>query len=549
MEEKESINFIEQFVLEDLKDDLCKIITRFPPEPSGYLHLGHAKNILLNYNLAKKYGGKFNLRFDDTNPAKEESRFVESIENDCRWLGAEFGTSLHASNYFEQTYECAVTLIKKGLAFVCELSPEEMREYRGTLTETGKNSPYRDRSIEDNLAIFEDMKNDKYPDGAYTLRAKIDMSSPNINMRDPIIYRIAHLEHHNTGDKWCIYPMYDFAHPIQDAIEGVTHSICTLEFEAHRPLYNWVVENCCENFPSKPRQIESAKLKLANSIMGKRYIKGLVEEGIVDGWDDPRLATIAGARRRGYTKESLHDFCEKIGVSKANNLVDYALLEHCVREDLKEKSLSKMVVLNPLKVIITNYPENELEYVDIPNSAFDESLGSRKVPFGREIYIEQEDFMLDAPSKFHRLTLGKEVRLKGAYFILCNDVVKDEHGNVIEVHCTYDVETKSGSGFTGRKVKGTIHWVEATTSVSAKARKFDFLVFDDENEESGYRKNETSIYEFNAKCEPSILDCSLEDRFQFIRNGYYCHDCKLSTKDNLVFNETVSLKSSFKVKK
>ncbi len=546
-EVKESINFIEQIILDDLKDDLSKIITRFPPEPSGYLHLGHAKNILLNYNLAQKFGGKFNLRFDDTNPAKEEARFVQSIEEDIKWLGADFGESLHASNYFEETYKCAIELIKKGLAFVCELSPEEMREYRGTLTSPGKNSPFRDRSIEENLQLFEDMKNDKYEDGKLTLRAKIDMSSPNINMRDPIIYRIAHLTHHNTGDKWCIYPMYDFAHPIQDAIEGITHSICTLEFEAHRPLYNWVVENCCERFPSNPRQIESAKLKLANTIMGKRYIKGLVEEGVVDGWDDPRLATIAGVRRRGYTKEALHDFCEKIGVSKADNLVDYALLEYCVREDLKQKSLGRMVVLNPLKVVITNYPEDEIEYLDIENSAHDESLGKRQVPFGREIYIEREDFMLDAPKKFHRLTQDREVRLKGAYFILCNEVITDDKGEIVELRCTYDPETKSGTGFTGRKVKGTIHWVEATNAVPATARKFDFIVFDDENEESGYRKNENSITEYKAMCEPCLKDANLSDRFQFIRNGYYCVDSKLSTKDNLVFNETVSLKSSFKL--
>ncbi|MFV0519588.1 MAG: glutamine--tRNA ligase/YqeY domain fusion protein [Lachnospirales bacterium] len=546
-EPKESINFIEQIILDDLKNETNKIVTRFPPEPSGWLHLGHVKNILLNYNLAKKFGGKFNLRFDDTNPAKEEAEFVASIENDVRWLGVEFGESLHASNYFDATYECAITLIKKGLAFVCDLNSEEMKEYRGTLTQVGKNSPYRERSIEENLQLFEDMKNDKFKDGEHTLRAKIDMNSPNINMRDPIIYRIAHLTHHNTQDKWCIYPMYDFAHPIQDAIEGITHSICTLEFEAHRPLYDWVVANCCENFPSKPRQIESAKLKIANTIMGKRYIKNLVNTGVVDGWDDPRLATIAGVRRRGYSKEALQDFCEKIGVSKADNLVDYALLEYCVREDLKEKAKNKMVVLDPLKVVITNYPEGKIEYLDMENSSHDENLGIRQIPFGREIYIEREDFMLDAPSKFHRLTKDKEVRLKGAYFILCNEVITDNEGNITELHCTYDEETKSGSGFTGRKVKGTIHWVEATTAIPAKVRKFDFIVFDDENEESGYRENPNSLLEFNALCEPSCVDLDLNDRLQFIRNGYYCLDSKLSTKDSLVINEIVSLKNSFKL--
>ncbi len=540
-------NFIHQYIKDDLVDTQ-KLITRFPPEPNGFLHIGHAKSIILNSNLAKQYGGKFNLRFDDTNPAKEEQMFVNSIMEDVKWLGADFGDKVyHASDYFDDMYECAEILINKGLAYICELTPEEITEYRGTLTEAGKNSPYRDRPIEENLRLFREMRDGKYENGAMTLRAKIDMSSPNINMRDPIIYRIAHIEHHNTGNKWCIYPMYDFAHSIEDAIEGITHSICTLEFEAHRPLYNWVVEHACEHFASKPRQIEFAKLSLSNTIMGKRFIKALVDSGEVDGWDDPRLATISGIRRRGYTPEAIHDFCDRIGVSKANNKVDYQLLEFCVREDLKEKATTAMAVLEPLKVVITNYPDGESEKLTIENHAQNEQFGSREITFGREIYIEKSDFLEDAPSKFFRLTVGKEVRLKGAYFIKCNEVIKDDNGEIVELHCTYDIETKSGTGFTGRKVKGTIHWVSAIDALDATVRKFDFLIKDDEESESGYVKNDNSLTVYNAKVEASLVNATAQNRYQFIRNGFYCADSKLSTQENLIFNEVVSLKSSFKL--
>ncbi len=548
-DKNESVNFIIRQIKEDLGDSLNKVHTRFPPEPNGYLHIGHAKSIILNYGISKEFGGKFNLRFDDTNPAKEDEKYVRSIKEDLEWLGANYEDRLFfASNYFDTMFDVAIKLIKEGKAFVCDLNAEEMREYRGTLTETGKNSPYRDRTVDENLELFMAMKNGEFADGEKTLRAKIDMTSPNINMRDPVIYRIAKINHHNTGDKWCIYPTYDFAHSIEDCIENITHSICTLEFEDHRPLYEWVVENC--GIDAKPRQIEFAKLSLTNTIVGKRYIKALVDSGEVDGWDDPRLATISGLRRRGYTKEAIWDFCDRIGVSKANNRVDIAMLEHCIREDLKPKAQSVMAVLNPLKVVITNYPEGEEELVEIENNGVNEEMGKRLVPFGREIYIEREDFMEDAPKKFHRLTQDKEVRLKGAYFIKCNEVIKDENGNVIELRATYDVETKSGSGFTGRKVKGTIHWVSAKQCIKAKANLYDYLVLDNEESENGFVKNEKTLeVANNCIVEKNILNyVDGEVKFQFIRNGYYCLDKKVSTDDELVFNRTVSLKSSFKIK-
>lgn len=548
VEEKiEKSDFIRNIAQEDLKGELNKIHTRFPPEPNGYLHIGHAKSILYNYQLAKQYGGKFNLRFDDTNPAKESDEFVRSIKEDVQWLGADWEDRLYfASNYFDQMYELAVKLIKDGKAFVCELTQDQINEYRGTFEKPGKESPYRNRSVEENLQLFEDMKNGKFADGTVTLRAKIDMASPNMNMRDPIIYRIQHVYHHNTGDKWCIYPMYDYAHPIEDAIEGITHSICTLEFEDHRPLYNWYVENT--GFEHRPRQIEFAKLALTNAIMGKRYLKQLVDDGKVDGWDDPRMLTISGLRRRGYTKDSLVDFCNRIGISKADNRVEIALLEHCVREDLKEKSNTLMAVLDPIKVVITNYDENKTEICEIENNPHDETQGTREVSFGREIYIDRTDFMEDAPNKFFRMKLGGEVRLKGAYFVVCNEVIKDENGNVVELRCTYDPETKSGSGFTGRKVKGTIHWVPANEAVNAVVRDFDYLVIDDAESETGVRENENTIIEYkNAKIEPAVKNVKLGESYQFIRTGYYCLDSKLSSEDNLVFNCTVSLKSSFKL--
>ncbi len=546
-EKVEKSDFIRNFINEDLKGELNKLHTRFPPEPNGYLHIGHAKSILFNYQLAKQYGGKFNLRFDDTNPAKESDEFVRSIKEDVAWLGADWEDRLFfASNYFDQMYELAVKLIKDGKAFICELTQDEINEYRGTFEKAGKESPYRNRSIEENLKLFEEMKAGKHPDGAMTLRAKIDMSAPNMNMRDPIIYRIAHIHHHNTGDQWCIYPMYDYAHPLEDAIEGITHSLCTLEFEDHRPLYNWYVENT--GFEHKPRQIEFAKLAITNSIMGKRYLKQLVDEGKVDGWDDPRMMSISGLRRRGYTKDALIDFCDRIGVSKADNRVEIALLEHCVREDLKPKANTLMGVLDPIKVVITNYPEDEVEMLEIENHAQDETKGKRLVPFCREVYIDRADFMEDAPKKFFRMKPGAEVRLKGAYFVLCNEVIKDENGKVVELHVTYDKETKSGSGFTGRKVKGTIHWVSARHAVDATVRNFDYLVYDDAEAEKGVRENENTIEIFeNAKLEPIAKECKIGDSYQFIRTGYYCLDSKLSNDENLVFNCTVSLKSSFKI--
>ncbi len=547
-----SRNFIEMAIDQDIKEGkTSQVCTRFPPEPNGYLHIGHAKSILLNYGLAQEYGGKFFLRFDDTNPTKEKTEYVESIVKDVEWLGAAYeGEVRFASNYFDQMYEAAVKLIKKGKAFVCDLTAEQIREYRGTLKEPGKNSPWRDRSVEENLRLFEEMKDGKYADGEKTLRAKIDMSSPNINMRDPVIYRVARMTHHNTGDKWCIYPMYDFAHPIEDAIEGISHSICTLEFEDHRPLYDWVVKEL--EYENPPRQIEFAKLYLTNVVTGKRYIKKLVEQGIVDGWDDPRLVTIAALRRRGYTPEAIRRFMELVGVSKGNSSVDYAMLDYCAREDLKLKKSRMMAVLHPLKLIIDNYPEGQVEYLDVPNNLENEELGSRKVPFGRELYIEQEDFMENPPKKYFRLFPGNEVRLMSAYFVTCTDIVKDEEGNVTEVHCTYDPETKSGSGFTGRKVKGTIHWVYAPTAVSAAVRLYENLVDESKgvyNEDGSVNINPNSLTVIeDAKLEPDLGKAESGDSFQFVRNGFFCVDSKDSQPGAPVFNRIVPLKSSFKLK-
>ena len=549
-----SKNFIEQEIDKDLAEGVYDhVCTRFPPEPNGYLHIGHAKSILLNYGLAQEYGGTFHMRFDDTNPTKEKMEFVDSIKEDIKWLGADWGDHLYfASDYFDQMYECAVKLIKKGKAFVCDLTAEEMREYRGTLTEPGKESRYRNRSVEENLKLFEEMRAGKYKDGEKVLRAKIDMASPNINMRDPIIYRVAHMTHHNTGDKWCIYPMYDFAHPIEDAIEGITHSICTLEFEDHRPLYDWVVREC--EFENPPRQIEFAKLYLTNVVTGKRYIKKLVEDGIVDGWDDPRLVSIAALRRRGFTPESIKMFIDLCGVSKAQSSVDYAMLEYCIREDLKMKKPRMMAVLDPIKLVIDNYPEDQIEYLDVANNLENEELGSRKVPFGRELYIERDDFMEEPPKKYFRLFPGNEVRLMHAYFVKCVGFEKDEEGNVTVVHCTYDPETKAGSGFTGRKVKGTIHWVPASHAQKAEVRLYENLI----DEEKGVYNKEDGSLNLNpnsltvikdAVVEPSFEGYGAYDSFQFVRNGYFCIDSRDSSPEHLVFNRIVSLKSSFKLPK
>ena len=554
-EEKELVskNVIEQEIDKDLAEGVYDHVqTRFPPEPNGYLHIGHAKSILLNYGLAQKYNGKFNLRFDDTNPTKEKTEFVESIMADVKWLGADFEDRLFfASNYFEKMYECAVFLIKKGKAFVCDLSAEQIREYRGDFNTPGKESPYRNRSIEENLRLFEEMKEGKYQDGEKVLRAKIDMASPNINMRDPVIYRVAHMHHHNTGDKWCIYPMYDFAHPIEDAVEHITHSICTLEFEDHRPLYDWVVREC--EFENPPRQIEFAKLYLTNVVTGKRYIKKLVEDGIVDGWDDPRLVSIAALRRRGYTPESIKRFVELVGVSKANSSVDYAMLEYCIREDLKLKKSRMMAVLDPVKLVIDNYPEGQVEELDVPNNLENPELGSRKVPFSREVYIEREDFMEEPHKKDFRMFPGNEVRLMGAYFVKCTGCEKDENGNVTVVHGTYDPETKSGSGFEGRKVKGTIHWVAVPTAKKIECRLYENIVDEEKgklNADGTLNLNPNSLTVLK-ECygEPALAQAEAYDSFQFVRNGYFCADCKDSTKENPVFNRIVSLKSSFKLPK
>ncbi len=552
MEEKEVVskNFIEQIIDKDLEEGHTHVVaTRFPPEPNGYLHIGHAKSILLNYGLAQKYHGHFNLRFDDTNPTKEKTEFVESIIKDVEWLGAKYdGEVRFASNYFQEMYEAAIKLIKKGKAYVCDLSAEQIREYRGTLKEPGKESPYRNRSIEENLALFEGMKNGEFPDGSKVLRAKIDMASPNMNMRDPVLYRVARMSHHNTGDAWCIYPMYDFAHPIEDAIEGITHSICTLEFEDHRPLYDWVVREL--EYAEPPKQIEFAKMYLTNVVTGKRYIKRLVEEGIVDGWDDPRLVTIAALRRRGFTPESIRNFMELVGVSKGNSSVDYAMLEYCIREDLKMKRPRVMAVLDPVKLIIDNYPEGQIEYMDVMNNQENEAMGMRQVPFGRELYIEREDFMEEPPKKYFRLYPGNEVRLMNAYFVKCVDYKKDENGNVTEIHCTYDPETRSGSGFTGRKVKGTIHWVAAPTAVKATVRLYENLVDEEKgvyNEDGSLNLNPNSLKVLeNCYLEPSLGNAKSGESFQFVRNGYFCVDEKDSTPEALVFNRIVSLKSSYK---
>ncbi len=548
-----SKNFIEQEIDKDLAEGVYDhVCTRFPPEPNGYLHIGHAKSILLNYGLAQKYHGTFHMRFDDTNPTKEKTEFVESIKEDIKWLGADWQDHLYfASDYFDKMYECAVKLIKKGKAYVCDLTAEQIREYRGTLTEPGKDSPYRNRSVEENLELFEAMRAGKFADGEKVLRAKIDMASPNINMRDPVIYRVARMTHHNTGDKWCIYPMYDFAHPIEDAVEGITHSICTLEFEDHRPLYDWVVREC--EFENPPRQIEFAKLYLTNVVTGKRYIKKLVEDGIVDGWDDPRLVSIAALRRRGFTPESIKMFVDLCGVSKSQSSVDYAMLEYCIREDLKLKKPRMMAVLDPVKLVIDNYPEGEIEYLDAPNNLENESLGSRKVPFGRELYIEREDFMEEPPKKYFRLFPGNEVRLMNAYFVKCVDYEKAADGNVTVIHCTYDPASRGGNSPDGRKVKGTIHWVAAQTAVKAKARLYENLVDEEKgvyNKEDGsLNLNPNSLVEKDIYVEPNFEDTKPYDSYQFVRQGFFNIDSHDSRPDALVFNRIVSLKSSFKLPK
>lgn len=548
-----SKNFIEQIIDKDIAEGHCKkVITRFPPEPNGYLHIGHAKSILLNYGLSQEYGGQFNLRFDDTNPTKEKVEFVDSIKRDVEWLGAKWhGDVLFASDYFDRMYEAAVKLIRKGKAYVCDLTPEQIREYRGTLTEPGKESPYRNRSVEENLELFENMKNGMYADGEKVLRAKIDMAAANINMRDPIIYRVAHISHHRTGDKWCIYPMYDFAHPIEDAIEGVSHSICTLEFEDHRPLYDWVVREL--EYENPPKQIEFAKLYLNNVVTGKRYIKRLVEDGIVDGWDDPRLVSIAALRRRGFTPESIKTFVELVGVTKSQGSVEYPMLEYCIREDLKLKVRRMMAVLNPVKVIIDNYPVGQVEYMEVPNNQENSELGTRKVPFTKELYIERDDFMIDPPKKYFRMFPGNEVRLMNAYFVTCTDYKTDESGEVTEIHCTYDPETRGGN-FEGRKVKGTIHWVSASEGKQVQVRLYENIVDEEKgvyNEEDGsINVNPHSLTVIdNCYVEPELMNAAKEEKFQFVRNGYFCVDIKDSEAGKPVFNRIVSLKSSFKLPK
>ena len=553
MEEKEVVskNFIELAIDKDLAEGVYDhVCTRFPPEPNGYLHIGHAKSILLNYGLSQEYNGEFHMRFDDTNPTNEKTEFVDSIKADIQWLGADWKDHLYyASDYFPQMYEAAVKLIKKGKAFVCDLSAEEIREYRGTLTEPGKESPYRNRSVEENLDLFERMKNGEFEDGSKVLRAKIDMASPNINMRDPVIYRVAHMHHHRTGDTWCIYPMYDFAHPIEDAIEGITHSICTLEFEDHRPLYDWVVREL--EYPMPPRQIEFAKLYLTNVVTGKRYIKKLVEDGVVDGWDDPRLVSIAALRRRGFTPESIKKFVDLCGVSKANSSVDYAMLEYCIREDLKLKKARTMAVLNPVKLVIDNYPEDQIEMLEVQNNLENPELGSRQVPFGRELYIEREDFMEEPVRKYFRMFPGNEVRLMNAYFVTCTGCEKDENGNITVIHGTYDPESKGGNSPDGRKVKGTIHWVAAKTAVKAECRLYENLIDEEKgvyNEDGSMNLNPNSLTVLKeCYLEPSLKDAKAYDSFQFVRNGFFCVDAKDSKEDALVFNRIVSLKSSFKL--
>lgn len=541
---RESVNFIHSIIEKDLEDNLYDrpIKTRFPPEPNGYLHIGHAKSICLNFSTAEKYNGLCNLRFDDTNPLKEDTEYVESIMEDVKWLGFDWDEVRFASDYFETMYDCAVKLIKKGKAFVCGLNADEMREYRGTLTEPGKESPFRNRSAEENLRLFEEMKDGKYADGEMVLRAKIDMASPNMNLRDPVLYRISHAEHHNTGTKWCVYPMYDFAHPIEDAVEGVTHSICTMEFEDHRPLYDWVLRET--EWENPPKQIEFARLNVTNTLMSKRLLKKLVDEGAVESWDDPRMPTVSGLRRRGYTPEAIRDFCDRIGVAKSNSTVDVGQLEHCVREDLQPKVESRNVIFDPVKVILTNYPEGQTEECEIENNKDTEKFGTRMVPFSRELYVEREDFMEVPVKKYFRLFPGNEVRFKGAYFITCNDFAKDANGRITELYCTYDPETRSGSGFEGRKVKGTIHWVDAKTAVPITVRDFDYLLKPDE---SGKEiPNPETLIIRHAIAEPAIADSEPGDRYQFFRHGYYIEDTKLSSPDAKVFNQIVGLKSSWK---
>ena len=548
---KVASNFIKSIIIEDIQANKHdQIVTRFPPEPNGYLHIGHAKSIVLNFDLAKEFAGKTNLRFDDTNPLKEDREYVESIKEDIQWLGYKWDNLLFASDYFEEMYQRAVLLIKKGKAYVCDLSSEEIRATRGTLIEPGQESPYRNRAIEENLQLFSQMREGQFQDGEKVLRAKIDMSSPNINLRDPVIYRIAHATHHNTGDSWCIYPLYDFAHPLEDAIEGVTHSLCTLEFEDHRPFYDWVVKEC--EMVTEPRQIEFAKLFLSNTIMGKRKLKQLVNEKYVDGWDDPRLPTLSGLRRRGYTPESIRTFIREIGMSKSNSLVDVQMLEHFLREDLKLKAPRTMAILDPLKVVITNYPEGTVEMLPAENNPENEEMGTREIPFSKEIYIERDDFMENPPEKYFRLFPGNEVRLKHAYFIKCNEVIKDSDGNVVELQCTYDPETKSGTGFTGRKVKGTIHWVEATNALPAEFRLYDHLVLDNDQELEDEQSfldtvNTKSLEIVQGFVEPKMSEAAPQDKFQFFRHGYFNVDPKLTTKEKLIFNRIVSLKSSFKI--
>ncbi|WP_239565196.1 glutamine--tRNA ligase/YqeY domain fusion protein [Brevibacillus fulvus] len=546
-----SSNFIRTIVMEDLKaGKVQEIVTRFPPEPNGYLHIGHAKAICLNFELADEFNGKTNLRFDDTNPVKEDVEYVEAIKEDVKWLGFEWDNLCFASNYFEEMYNRAVLLIKKGKAYVCDLTAEQIRETRGTLTEPGKESPYRNRSVEENLELFERMRNGEFKDGEKVLRAKIDMASPNINLRDPVLYRISHTKHHNTGDKWCIYPMYDFAHPLEDAIEGVTHSLCSLEFEDHRPLYDWLIQEC--EMENVPHQYEFARLNMTNTVMSKRYLKALVDEQVVDGWDDPRMPTISGLRRKGFTPESIRNFCREVGVSRSNSLVDSKMLDHFIREDLKLKAPRTMGILQPLKVVITNYPEGQVEWLDAEINPENPEMGTRKIPFSREIYIEQDDFMENPPAKYHRLFPGNEVRLKHAYFIRCEEVIKDSEGNVVEIHCTYDPETKSGSGFTGRKVKGTIHWVEAKQAVPAEFRLYEPLILDEEDDDNKTfleKVNPNSLKIVQGYVEPNMSEAKPHDKFQFFRHGYFNVDPKYTTKEKLVFNLTVSLKSSFELPK
>ncbi|MDY4078568.1 MAG: glutamine--tRNA ligase/YqeY domain fusion protein [Clostridium sp.] len=548
--ENNSSNFIRNIIIDDLESGkTSKVITRFPPEPNGYLHIGHAKSICLNFSLADEFNGETNLRFDDTNPIKEDTEYVESIKEDVKWLGFDWDNLFFASNYFDTMYEKAILLIKKGKAYVCDLTPEEIKEYRGSLTEPGKDSPYRNRSVEENLNLFERMKNGEFKDGEKVLRAKIDMASPNINMRDPIIYRIAHSTHHNTGDKWCIYPMYDFAHPLEDAIEGVTHSICTLEFEDHRPLYDWIVKEC--EMENVPRQYEFARLNMTNTVMSKRKLKLLVDNKIVDGWDDPRMPTIAGLRRKGYTPKSIRNFCSEIGVAKSASTVDEQMLEYFIREDLNVSAERAMAVINPLKLVITNYPEGQSELLPVEKNPNDKEAGTKNVTFSRELYIEREDFMENPPKKYFRLFPGNEVRLRGAYFVKCTDVIKDENGNVTEIHCTYDPETKSGSGFTGRKVKGTIHWVDANNAVPAEFRLYEPLILDDVEENKGKdfldQINPNSLTVCNGYVEADLKDAKVNTKYQLVRNGYFNVDPKDSTNEHLVLNRIVSLKSSFKL--